>query len=404
MTTIRCKRGLRLAARGFGCWCAAASEKWHGRRCGGGGWLGVFCLLWLVGCTRTEGLQLGGYIEAERIEVGSRVGGRVQQVFVEEGAAVKLGQVLVKFETVHLEAQLSGARHRAARLATFLEKLQAGPRRQEVDVAREALVAAEARLKNAKAQYQRGLEAGESVTTREKLDNLETAVLVAESEQRMRHEELNLLEEGTRAEDLVIARRELEEAQAEVLRLEDQLAEGEVRAPIDAVVEVFDIQPGDLIAGGAPLATLVRRDQIWVRCFVPTTQLVHVRPGMQVQVDVDARPGRPFTGEVLRINRAAEYTPRNVQTFEQREDQVFGMKVRVHDPEDLLRPGMAAVVRVPRSGTTAAPAGGNRAKETEVASGTETTAGDGKGSPPVGASGESDASAGGVAPAEPEQK
>ena len=93
-----------------------------------------------------------------------------------------------------------------------------------------------------------------------------------------------------------------------------------------------------------PLTTLVRRDEIWVRCFVPATLVTFVHVGDKVKVEVDSRPGETFVGEVLRVNRVAEYTPRNVQTFEQREDQVFGVKVRVHDKEDVLRPGMAANV------------------------------------------------------------
>lgn len=309
------------------------------------------------GCRQEPDYRFGGYIEAEKIEVGSRVGGRVRQVFVEEGDAVVAGQTLVQFETVHLEAALAAAQHRAERLKTTLEKLTAGPRKQEIEMVRAEVAAAEARQRNARGQLQRADEAGEKVYSREQIDNLHTALDVASAELRSRQEQLALLEEGTRREDLLIAQRELEEVESDVVRLTDQLNEGTVKAPVAAVVEVFDLEPGDLIGGGAPLATLVRTDELWVRCFVPTTLLTFVTVGQGVPVTVDARPGETFSGTVQRINRVAEYTPRNVQTFEQRQDQVCAVKVRVDDPDDKLRPGMAAVVRVAKQPT----AGGNAA-------------------------------------------
>jgi len=311
----------------------------HGPLC-----LAAACLL--VGCNHNPDHRYGGYVEAEKIEVGSRVGGRIEKVFVEEGSEVNKGDLLVQFEKTHLEAQLDEARQRAARLQAALDKAVSGPRPQEIAVARQNYDAAVARAKRAADEYKRGVETGVNVITREKLEEFETAMKVAQSDAQARRQEWNMLEEGTRAEDIIIARRQLEEAQAQTLFAEDQLREAEVRAPIDAVVEVCDLQPGDLVAASVPLATLVRKDELWVRCFVPTAQLTLIHPGQKVRVTVDSRPGESFDGEVLRVNRVAEYTPRNVQTFEKRQDQVFGVKVRVRDAGDARRPGMAATVEI----------------------------------------------------------
>src|SRR5262245_18440989 len=303
------------------------------------------CLLFL-GCSSKNTHRYGGYVEAEKIEVGSRVGGRIEKVYVEEGSEVKKGDLLVQFVKTHLEAQLAEARHRVARLQTALDKAVAGPRPQEIAIARHNYDAAVAKAKNAADEYKRGVETRVPVITREALEALEMTMNVAKSDEQARKQELNMLKEGTRAEDVIIARRSLEEAQAQALYAEDQLREAEVRAPVDAVVAVCDRQPGDLVAAGAPLATLVRMDELWVRCFVPAAQLTLVHPGQKVRVTVDSRPGETFEGEVLRVNRVAEYTPRNVQTYEQRQDQVFGVKLRVKDADDALRPGMAATVEI----------------------------------------------------------
>jgi len=93
----------------------------------------LFCA---AGCEQKDGMRFGGYVESEKIEVGSRVGGRVAQVFVEEGDSVEQGSLLVQFETAHLEAQVEEAEQRAKRLEAVLEKLVAGPRPQEIAVAR----------------------------------------------------------------------------------------------------------------------------------------------------------------------------------------------------------------------------------------------------------------------------
>jgi multidrug resistance efflux pump len=293
-------------------------------------------------------------VEAEKIEVGSRVGGRVAVVHVEEGDEVKPGDVLVEFEREHLEAQLEEARQRASKLETAWKKALSGPRPQEIERVRQELAAAEARERQAADQYRRAVETGKGAVTQERIVELKALKEVAESQRRALEQELSLLEEGTRAEDRIIAQREMEEAQARVRVLQDQLNESRVVSPARAVVEVCDLQVGDLVAAGTPVATLVRTDQIWVRCFVPATLISFIAPRQKVRVTVDARADEAFEGVVLRVNRVAEYTPRNVQTFEQREEQVFGVKVRVKDPRGLLRPGMAAVVSIPVPASQAA--------------------------------------------------
>ncbi|MBI2823381.1 MAG: efflux RND transporter periplasmic adaptor subunit [Planctomycetia bacterium] len=294
-------------------------------------------------------LRCPGYVEGEKIEVGSRVGGRIEKVFVEEGSEVKAGQELVKFETAHLEAQLDEAQHRVARLKAALDKAVAGPRPQEIERARRQLDAAMAEAKNAADQYKRGQETGVRVITREQLEQLETHMKRAAAEEQARRQELSLLEAGTRAEDLVIAQRELEEAQAHELVLKDQLNEGTVRAPVDAVVERCDAQPGDLVAPGVPVVVLVRPDELWVRIFVPTARVSLVHPDQKLRITLAARPGEVFEGTVVRVDRATESAVRNAS--QSTGEQSFGVKIRLPDGLEGLRPGMPATALVPLTGS-----------------------------------------------------
>ena len=92
----------------------------------------------------------------------------------------------------------------------------------------------------------------------------------------------------------------------------------------------------------------MRKDQLWVRAFAPETDIGLIRDNQRVQITVDSFPGRRFDGTIIRVNRLAEFTPRNVQTYKERQDMMFPLKVRVTDPDCLLRPGMAATVYVPK--------------------------------------------------------
>ncbi|HZJ72872.1 MAG TPA: HlyD family efflux transporter periplasmic adaptor subunit, partial [Planctomycetota bacterium] len=135
--------------------------------------------------------------------------------------------------------------------------------------------------------------------------------------------------------------------------LEQQKNEAIVTAPAPGVVQTLDLRPGDLVAAGAPVARMIQPQEQWVRGYVPEVDLGWVRVGQRATVKVDTWPKRTFGGTVTEIRTRAEYTPRNVQTLSQREEQVFGVKV-VLDPAPELKPGMAAIVTVARA---AAPKG-----------------------------------------------
>jgi len=124
-----------------------------------------------------------------------------------------------------------------------------------------------------------------------------------------------------------------------------QKGESVVVSPADGIVESMDLRPGDLVAPNQPVARILEPSQIWVRIWVPEPQLGRVRVGQKAAVRVDTFPGREFAGKVVEIRTQAEYTPRNVQTLDQRMDTVFGVKVAI-DPVPQLKPGMSATVRI----------------------------------------------------------
>jgi multidrug resistance efflux pump len=121
-----------------------------------------------------------------------------------------------------------------------------------------------------------------------------------------------------------------------------------VRAPRPARVETLDLRPGDIVAPNATTAKLIEDDQLYVRIYVPETQVGHLSVGQEVPITVDSFPGKSFKGVVEHINNVGEYTPRNLQTSDERADQVFATRIGIRSGLEYLRAGMAAFIRVPK--------------------------------------------------------
>jgi membrane fusion protein YbhG len=279
---------------------------------------------------RPSELVLSGAIEARDIEVGSLLGGRVVAVHADEGDHVGKGQALVTFETDMVDLQMDEQRARVEEANANLARVLRGPRDEERERARVEWEHAERERARLDALRKEGIVA------RQQYDDAaaRAATLLKTFEQ---------LQRGSRAEDIAAARAAVAREEGHLRYLQRQRAESVVTAPAEGTVETLDLRPGDLVAAGRPVATLLEPGQLWVRVYVPEPKLGLVRVGQKASLSVDTFPDRRFPGRVIEIRNEAEYTPRNVQTLEQRSDQVFGVKVEV-EPAPELKPGMAALV------------------------------------------------------------
>jgi multidrug resistance efflux pump len=327
---------------------------------------------------RDSALTASGTLEARNVSVGSKVGGRVTQVLVAEGDHVQKDQLLVAFDDAELYAALLQARGAYAQTKATYAKMSRGSRPEEIAQARatgdsrshavaEATAAAErarADAANAGIEYRRYQQLShDGVVSREQLDAAENryqmaqaqaassehAVTVAKSEFSAASAAQTLTERGFRAEDIAAARADMQRAEGELKQAEARYLEREVRAPANAVVEVLDLRPGDLIPANSPVAKLLEADQLYVIVYVPQDQIGKVRIGQSAVVKVDAFPKQPFRAVVEQIRQEAEFLPRNVQTKEERQHQVVGVKLRVDNPESKLRAGINADVTFPEA-------------------------------------------------------
>jgi HlyD family secretion protein len=286
----------------------------------------------LLRSRREKPLVLSGSIEARDVEVGSLFGGRVAKVLVEEGASVSAGQPIVQFETDLPDLQVQQEKARVEQARSNLVKALRGPRGEEIASARAQAENAERERLRFKALLDQGIVA------REAYDTAATAARTA-------REAFLELQRGNRPEDIAVARSLLEAEEKQLGYLERQRAESLVKVPAAGIIESIDLRPGDLVGANQPVARMLEPSQLWVRVFVPEPQLGRVRIGQKTALKVDTYPGREFPGRVVEIRTQAEYTPRNVQTLDQRMDQVFGVKVSI-DSVPELKPGMAATVRL----------------------------------------------------------
>jgi multidrug resistance efflux pump len=344
---------------------------------------------------------VSGFIESDRIRVGSHVGGRVQTVHVEEGDRVARGAPLITLEPFDLNERLAEAKAtleaREATLAKLeagfraeeiaearaerdrfqatLEKLKAGPRALELQILRDKLEVARAEAARAQTEFDRirRLREGGELATPEEIDNATRGLESAQARFAAARDELALGEEGTRVEEIaeaeanlaqaaaVLALREkgyrpeerdearaqAEAARAAVATIQRQLDELEIVAPVDCIVEAVELRPGDLIAPNAPVISLLDPNRLWVRAYVPENRL-DLAVDQKVNVRVDSFPDRVFAGHIGFVSRDAEFTPSNVQTPEERSKQVFRIKVWLDEGLDVLRAGMAADVLLGR--------------------------------------------------------
>jgi HlyD family secretion protein len=256
----------------------------------------------------------------------------------------------VLLEPYELNASLAESRASLKQAEAKLAELVAGYRKEEIDQAKADWLAGKVQHENAERFRRRmGDLIERELISHQDYDDAKAKAEEAEQRMKSAKERHDLLLAGTRHEEVSQARASVEMARARVEILKTQLDETVIRAPVDAVVEVLDLEPGDLVGAGKPVATLLRTNDLWVRAYLPEKRLGYVQPGLKVKIRVDSFPQKNFSGTVRRVNRQAEFTPRNVQTTEERVLQVFQTEVVIDDPDRLLRPGMNADVFIKKS-------------------------------------------------------
>jgi HlyD family secretion protein len=301
------------------------------------------------GSSEAQMAVTSGTVEATDAQLGFPVSGLIEQVAVHEGDSVAAGAELAYLDRREAFARRAQAVAQAQAARALLRELERGFRSEEIAQARAMLEAATRRADDARQEYDRArlLREGGAVS-QEALDRAHVALDVAAAEQDRAAQQLRLVRSGPRPEQIDAQRAQLAQAEAAIQGIDASLANMVIRAPFGGIVTVRHREPGEIVPAGSPVLTLMNPADRWVRIYVPENRLGAVRLGARAAITSDTYRAKSYPGEVRFIGREAEFTPKTVQTAEERVKLVYAVKVFVfEDPTHDLKPGMPADVRLP---------------------------------------------------------
>jgi HlyD family secretion protein len=288
-------------------------------------------------------LTLSGNIEAHESLVSFKVQGRIVDLPVEEGQQVEQGALLARLEDADSKQKVRIDQANVGVRESDLALTLAGTREQEVKAAQQTMIDAQADLEEKKLDNDRAqrLFSKDEVSAQDR-DLAATALKRAEAIFKAAQQRLSEAVEGSRKEDIAIARANLNEASANLGLSQVNLAYAILRAPSTGVITSRQAELGEVVAPGSPVATLADLDHIWLRAYIAETDLGSIHWGQEATVTTDTYPGKLYHGHISFISSNAEFTPKSVQTYKERVTLVYRIKIDIDNPNHELKPGMPA--------------------------------------------------------------
>ncbi len=292
-------------------------------------------------------LILSGNVEVTEVNMGFKTSGRVVELLVEEGQKVRKGDKLAILDSGELQNQVAQHRAYLNETITRLQELKAGSRPQEIEQATANVKYAEAELIKAKKDHERaGVLYKNGAISAQQMDNAKKVYDTATSQHKKALEALSLVKEGPRKEEIRAAENRVRQAEAALKASEERLKDTILYAPVSGVIMRKNIELGETVAPGISVYTIGDLENPWIKVYVKEDRLGLVKLGQKAEITTDSYPGKKYEGTVTYISSEAEFTPKNVQTQEERVKLVFGVKVSVKNINDELKPGMPADVRI----------------------------------------------------------
>ncbi|MBS1181829.1 MAG: family efflux transporter protein [Proteobacteria bacterium] len=292
--------------------------------------------------------EIYGNVDIRQVSLGFRVAGRLAAVTMEEGDSVKAGDVLARLDAGPYEIAVRAAEENVAALRATLDKLKAGARPSEIAKARAAYEEQVASLANAEQALARaGLLRRQGTVAQASLDSATAAKDMAHARVASAKASLDLIEEGSRTEDIATAEAQLRAAEAQLDTTRTSLADTTLKAPADGVILSRVSEPGAIVASSTNVLVLALTEPVWVRAYVSELDLGRVYPGLTVKVTSDSTTGAGYEGQVGFISPVAEFTPKAVETPDLRTDLVYRLRIIIDHPGKDLRQGMPVTVHLP---------------------------------------------------------
>jgi len=289
----------------------------------------------LLGCNGNshDVIEASGTIEGTDINVSVEAAGKVLAVWVDEGSRVQKGDTLLTLDDADYQLQYRQA----------LANLDAGEAQYRLALEgarKEDILQAEVMYKTAEADYERMKELlGSQTITQKQYDEAYARYISAQ-------QSYEKLFRGLRKEEILAARARRDQAAAQVDQIAKKIRDCTLRAPVAGTVTLRVVEPGEFVVSSARVVRLTSLDEVDLTIYVPENQLGFVRLGQSAKIFIDTYENRDFEGRVVHISDIAEFTPKNVQTKEERAKLVFGVKIKARNPDGALKPGLPADARI----------------------------------------------------------
>ena len=312
---------------------------------------------------QTADTMASGYVEATTVRVSSKIAGRLDAVAAVEGARVEAGALIATVKTTDIDCAQQRARAERAQAPAQLQLLPAGSRVEDirqaeanVAAAQSEIIAVQAELASAKADEERfEMLVRKNAGSTKQRDDAVTRRQLAEAKLRTANDRVaaakatvDRLKAGARPEEINGARARVQAISAQIEALEHDKTEATIAAPIAGIIGSRLVEPGELVGVGTPVALIVDLDRAWANAYVQEPLVPSLRMDQSATVITDA--GNRIPGRITFISPKAEFTPRNVQTPDERAKLVYRVKVSVDNKDGVLKPGMPVTIDLGQGG------------------------------------------------------
>lgn len=329
-----------------------------------------------TGCGKKTELELSGTIEATQLEASSEVAGKIIRLEKNEGDALKQDDVLAVLDSSMQELTVKQQQAIINLKEAKLEELKAGTRPQQLDQAKAAVKSAElavtnasTSVKNAQTTYDYWLDKYESTkklnesnsstendvtdakykvdTAKQQLDIAGKQYESSKAQLASAKAQQDLLEKGSTSQTIKAAEADLEQSRIALEQANLTLGKYSVKAAMDGVYSIKNVNIGDIINPGTSVATISDLKDLWVNVFIPQRYLTSVSDGQELDLRVKALDNGTVKGHIVHIADKAEFTPKNTETDDAKENTVFKIKIKIDEKVDLLKPGMTVDAIIP---------------------------------------------------------
>lgn len=293
-----------------------------------------------------EMIQASGSIEATEVNLTAKLPGVLEFVTVKEGDAVKKGQVVSRVVRDDLKAQEERDTLGVQKAEAQLSDLASGARKQEIAEAQAAVDTARNNYDNAGTDFGRIKELHQAgAISQADYEKAQTGLSISKSQLDAAQARLDLLEAGSRPDQVEAARIELDRSRTVLEATRSQLDDTNISSPLDGTVVTRNFEPGEFVSAGAAVLTVADLKDLWIKVYVSTDALPHIKLGQEVNFTISGTP-EVFKGTIIDIASQGEFTPKMIQTKQERTNIVYAVKISIDNSKGIFKPGMPADVTI----------------------------------------------------------